>query len=115
MITKSNRDVSVQPLASILVVFVLFSATAQADTWSNTQYNNGVNLKQSQVNEMYFQFPNSGHVNLIARSWITPIQMGATISITYKIRPNATKPWFQSLDKSPSPPGLKPNFRPMLF
>lgn len=75
------------------------------------EYSQGVNIKETPTG-FSFAFPASpGHVNLIGRDH-GAIPLTATITISYKISGKAK---FKSLDPAPAPPGLKPNFRPMLF
>ncbi len=89
--------------------------TAFASGWQgNTQYNDGVNIKPVQGGQFSFVFPSSSHVNLIGHPWKS-VKPGTKITITYKIAIISGKPKFISLDPAPSPPSLKPNFRPMLF
>lgn len=76
--------------------------------WQSSRYNSGVTLKAQGGAEFTFSFPSNGHVNLIERNWTTPIKVGSTITINYKITGNTT---FKSLDPSK---GLNPNFRVML-
>jgi len=61
-----------------------------------------------------FRFPAApGHVNVIKANR-GALAIGKTITITYFVRKTQGNPQFISLDPAPSPPGLRPNFRPML-
>lgn len=98
------------------IKLLLITATVMAGPWSNSDYNSGVNLKQSAGNECYFRFPTgSDHINLIQRAWNKSLRKGGTLSVTYKIRTISGIPKFKSLDTAPVPPALAPNFRFMLF
>ena len=82
--------------------------------WKSTQWNQGVSLQTSAGIQFSFGFPAApGHVNDI-RANRGALAIGKTITITYSVRKTQGNPQFVSLDPAPSPPGLRPNFRPML-
>lgn len=117
MIEKRHRSVDVLVMTILLGVVIMAvnqCSQAHGGGWQDTQWNSGVNLKSAPGKECYFLFPGGGHVNLIAHDWKS-VPPGSTITIAYKIIPKTGKPRFNSLDPAPAPPGLKPNFRPMLF
>jgi hypothetical protein len=80
--------------------------------WKSTQWNQGVKLQKSAGIQFSFGFP-AGGLNAIQANR-GALAIGKTITITYNIRKTQGNPQFVSLDPAPSPPGLRPNFRPML-
>ena len=81
--------------------------------WKSTQWNQAVKLQKTAGIQFSFGFPASGHVNAIQADR-GALAIGKTITITYSVRKTQGNPQFVSLDPAPSPPGLRPNFRPML-
>jgi len=82
--------------------------------WQNTQWNQGVSLQKTAGIQFAFRFPAApGHVNAIQANR-GAFALGNTITVTYRVRKTEGNPKFVSLDPAPVPPGLRPNFRPML-
>ena len=93
-----------------ILILLLTAVSVSAGGWS-AEYSDGVNISSTPTG-IVFNFPSgNGHVNLIGRDQ-GQIPFKATITIKYRI---TGKTQFKSLDDAPSPPSLKPNFRPMIF
>jgi hypothetical protein len=81
--------------------------------WHTTEWNGGVKIKQK-GSGFVFALNSGAHINAVQANR-PAVRIGDIITVTYKVKKLGNKPArFVSLDPAPSPPGLKPNLRPML-
>lgn len=96
------------------LLLFLIATTALAGQWQGSEWNSGVNVKNTATG-FYVDLPSGdGHINIVRRGQGS-IPLKSTITVTYRVKVLSGAPKIISLDPAPIPPGLKPNFRPALF
>jgi hypothetical protein len=100
-------------LKCLKIITIFLSLNLHKTNWHTTEWNGGVNIKQKNGGFVVALKPGA-HINAVQTNR-PAVRVGDIITVKYTVRKLGNKPpGFVSLDPAASPPGLKPNLRPML-